>query len=227
MSTAAETGTADDRSAIYASLASRNRIVGVLRIGLPAIGAIIFLGLILQLYLGTMVPDFGFANVRIDRENLVFEAPSYTGTGTDGTAYTLGAESARAGLHNTDLVQLQGAALSMLKPDGIQFAARAATAEFSIRSQVVTVEGSTSVSSNNGLSGTVKNAVVDVLKETLVAPGGADLTFANGSRLTSDTMAFDGAKKLWTFNGRVKLNFAETPGESTYQASGQAPETSP
>ena len=132
MTTAAGTGTADDRSAIYASLATRNRIVDTLRIGLPAIGAIIFLGLILQLYLGTMVPDFGFANVRMDRENLVFEAPSYTGTGTDGTAYSLGAESARAGLRNTDLVELQGAALSMKKPDGMQFAAHAATAQFSI-----------------------------------------------------------------------------------------------
>jgi lipopolysaccharide export system protein LptC len=227
MTTAAGTGTADDRSAIYASLATRNRIVGTLRIGLPAIGAIIFLGLILQLYLGTMVPDFGFANVRIDRENLVFEAPSYTGTGTDGTAYSLGAESARAGLRNTDLVELQGAALSMLKPDGMQFAARAATAQFSMRSQVVTVEGSTVVSSNSGLSGTVKDAVVDVLKETLIAPGGAELTFANGSTLSSDTMAFDGTRRLWTFNGRVKLNFAETPGESIYQPSEQAAETSP
>ena len=227
MTTAAGTGTADDRSAIYASLAARNRIVGLLRIGLPAIGAIIFFGLILQLYLGTMVPDFGFANVRIDRENLVFEAPSYTGTGSDGTAYTLRAESARAGLRNTDLVQLQEASLSMLKPDGMQFAARAATAEFSIKSQVVTVEGNTEVSSNNGLSGTVEDAVIDVLKETLTAPGGADLTFSNGSTLTSDTMAFDGANQLWTFSGHVKLNFAETPGESDYQPSEQAAEASP
>jgi lipopolysaccharide export system protein LptC len=227
MTTAIGTGTADDRSAIYASLAARNRIVGLLRIGLPLIGVIIFLGLVLQLYLGTMVPDFGFANVRIDRENLVFEAPSYTGTGSDGTAYTLGAESARAGLRNTDLVELQGASLSMLKPDGMQFAARAATADFSIRSQVVTVEGSTEVSSSNGLSGTVEDAVIDVLKETLTAPGGAALTFANGSTLTSETMAFDGTKQLWTFSGRVKLNIAETPGESDYQPPEQAAEASP
>jgi lipopolysaccharide export system protein LptC len=227
MTTAAGTGTADERSAIYASLAARNRVVGLLRIGLPAIGAIIFLGLVLQLYLGTMAPDFGFANVRIDRENLVFEAPSYTGTGADGTAYTLGAESARAGLRNTDLVQLQEASMSMLKPDGTQFAAQAATAQFSIKSQVVTVEGSTAISSNNGLSGTVEDAVVDVLKETLTAPGGADLTFANGSTLTSDMMAFDGTTQLWTFTGRVKLNFSETPGESDYQPSEQAAEASP
>src|SRR5688572_21634874 len=206
MGIAARTDTAEQRSAIYAAPASRNRVIGLLRIGLPAIGAVIFAGLILQLYLGTMVPDFGFANVRIDRENLVFEAPSYTGTGSDGTAYTLGAESARAGLRNTDLVQLPEASLSMLKPDGMQFAARAATAEFSIKSQVVTVEGSTEVTSNNGLSGTVEDAVIDVLKETLTAGGGADLTFSNGSTLTSDTMAFDGTRQLWTFSGCVKLN---------------------
>src|SRR5687767_4424224 len=156
MGIAARTDTAEQRSAIYAALASRNRIIGLLRIGLPAIGAVIFAGLILQLYLGTLVPDFGFANVRIDRENLVFEAPSYAGTGSDGTVYTLSAESAKAGLSNTDVVHLRGASLSMLKPAGAAFAALAPTAQFSIASQVVTVEGSTSVSSNDGLRGTVR-----------------------------------------------------------------------
>jgi lipopolysaccharide export system protein LptC len=227
MSIAARTETAEQRRAIYAALTSRNRIVGLLRIGLPAVGAIIFIGLILQLYLGTLVPDFGFANVRIDRDNLVFEAPSYAGTGSDGTAYTLSAESAKAGLSDTDVVHLRGAALSMLKPDGASFAAQAPTAQFSIASQVVTVHGSTAVSSNDGLKGTVGDTVVDVLRETLVARGGADLTFGDGTDLKADALTYDGATGIWTFVGNVSLTFAETPGETAYAERGATADASP
>jgi lipopolysaccharide export system protein LptC len=227
MSTDARTDTAEQRSAIYASLTARNRIVAILRIGLPALGAVIFAGLVLQLFLGSMVPDFGFANVRIDRENLVFEAPSYAGTGSDGTAYELAAESARAGLRNTDMVHLKGASVSMRKADGSAFAAFAPTAQLSIASQVVTVDGSMELSSNGGLKGTVGDAVIDVLHETLTAPGGADLTFGDGTDLSAEGMTYDGATGLWTFTGQVKLRFEETPGESAYRTQDEAAEAAP
>jgi lipopolysaccharide export system protein LptC len=227
MSIEARTDTAEQRSAIYASLTARNRIVAILRIGLPALGAIIFAGLVLQLFLGSMVPDFGFANVRIDRENLVFEAPSYAGTGSDGTAYELAAESARAGLGNTDIVHLKGASVSMRKRDGAVFAAFAPTAQFSIASQVVTIGGGMELSSNGGLKGTIEDAVIDVLHETLTAPGGVDLTFGDGTDLRADVMTYDGAAGIWTFSGQVKLRFEETPGESTYPAQGDVAEGAP
>jgi lipopolysaccharide export system protein LptC len=226
MSIDAGTDTAEKRRAIYASLTARNRVVAILRIGLPALGALIFAGLVLQLYFGSMVPDFGFANVRIDRENLVFEAPSYAGTGSDGTAYELAAESARAGLSNADIVHLRGASVSMRKPDGSAFAAFAPTAQLSIASQVVTV-GGMELSSNGGLSGTLGEAVIDVLHETLTAPGGAELIFGDGTGLRADAMTYDGATGMWTFTGQVKLSFAETPGERAYWAPGELAEAAP
>jgi hypothetical protein len=150
----------------------------------------------------------------------VFEAPSYAGTGSDGTVYTLSAESARAGLANTDIVHLRGASLAMLKPDGAAFAALAPTAQFSIAGMVVTVDGSTAVSSNDGLRGTVGDAVIDVLRKTLVARGGADLSLGDGTDLKADAMTYDGEAGMWTFVGNVSLKFAETPGETAYAEDG-------
>ena len=49
----------------------------------------------LQIYFGSLVPDLGFANVTIDRENLIVEAPVYSGVGTDGTTYAVSAATAR------------------------------------------------------------------------------------------------------------------------------------
>ena len=92
MSIAARTETAEQRAAIYAALIRRNRLVGLLRIGLPVIGGIVLAGLLVQLFIGSLIPDFGFANITIDRDNLVVETPAYSGVGADGTVYT----SARA-----------------------------------------------------------------------------------------------------------------------------------
>jgi hypothetical protein len=49
-SIAARTETAEQRSAIYEALLRRNRLVGILRIGVPAMGAVLILGLLLQIY---------------------------------------------------------------------------------------------------------------------------------------------------------------------------------
>lgn len=218
MNIAARTATAEQRSAIYEALMHRNRLVRVLRIGLPAIGAIILTGLLLQFYLGSLVPDFGFARVTLDRGNLVVEAPAYSGVGEDGTIYSLEAESARAAVDNSDLIDLTGAAVSMAQPDGTRFAADAANARFTVSSRVVEIEGETAVSGSNGLGGTVKKTRVDIPSETMVSSGGADLTFPNGAKLKSETMSYSAKAGLWQFD-RVVLDFPSTPGEESYAGS--------
>lgn len=222
MNVAARTETFEQRSAIYASLTVRNRIIGLLRVGLPAIGAIIFLGLILQLYLGTFVPDFGFARMSIDRDNLVFETPSYAGTGGDGTAYALSASSARASLSNTDIIHLNDAALTMEQPGGQEFSAIAEAARFSISGQQMTVDGTTTITSNSGLTGTLEDATINVVKESLDAPGGAVIDLGDGTRLESTGMSYKGEDRLWTFTG-VRLVFDDTPGAGTYAPEGTSP----
>jgi lipopolysaccharide export system protein LptC len=214
---AARTGTAADRSAVFASLAARNRIVAVLRIGLPALGAVVLAGLVLQLYIGTLVRDFGFANLSIDRNNLVVEQPAYSGVGSDGSIYSVKADTAKASLANTDLIDLTGAAVSLTQADGTVFSARAAAATLRISDQLVTVAGATEVAGSNGISGTIGDAVVSVLDESLVANGGATLAFGDDATLAAKTMRFSGRERTWTFTD-VTLTIVETPGEATMSA---------
>jgi lipopolysaccharide export system protein LptC len=219
VSIAARTETAEQRSAIYAALVSRNRLVGILRIGLPAIGVVLLAGLFVQLYIGSLVPGFGFANIILDRDNLVVEAPSYSGVGEDGTVYSLAAGNARAAIGNTDIINLEGAAVTMKQPAGTTFAAAAEKAQFSVSKQHVVVDGRTMVMGSNGLSGTVTNAVVDIPDESMVATGGADLKFPDGMTIKSDTMSYAAKIKRWEF-GRVVVGFPATPGEETYLRAG-------
>lgn len=214
MASVARTDTAEQRSAIYATLAQRNRVVGILRIGVPALGVVLILALLLQIWIANLVPDFGFANVTIDRDNLVVEAPSYEGTGIDGSRYAMSAESARAAIGNPDLINLSGAAFSLFQVDGNAFNARAEKASLRVSDQLVIADGPTHVKGDSGVSGTVDNATVDILGERLVA-GKADLSFAGGTTLEADTMSYDGKSKVWTFSNAT-LMFNTTPGEADY-----------
>ncbi len=212
MNIAARTETAEQRRAIYAALTSRNRLVTLLRIGLPAIGAIILTGLLLQLYIGSLVPDFGFANVTIDRDNLVVATPSYSGVGVDGTVYTVGADSAKAAIGNTDLIHLSGATFNLKQPTGSTFAAKADSASLKLSEQIVTVTGITSVEGSNGMTGTVRDAELEVATETMKSSGEVDFSFAGGSTLKAATMSYDGRGQRWNFS-KVTLHLTGTPGE--------------
>ena len=214
MHIAARTETAQQRSAIHAALIQRNRLVAVLRIGLPAIAAVILLGLLLQLYVGSLIDDFGFADIRIDRDNLVVEAPAYSGVGADGTIYSVEAASARAAIGSMDVIRLEQAVIGMKQPSGAEFTATAASAQLKTMDQLVTIDGETRITASNGMSGTLTDAVVDVPAQTLATGGAADIVFADGTSLKARTMSYDGMSLLWKFDG-VTLVFPATPGEAT------------
>lgn len=215
MSIAARTDSAELRSAIYERLRRRNRLVAILRIGLPVLGAIILAGLLLRLYVGSLVPDFDFANITIDRDNLVVETPSYSGVGADGTVYTVSAETARASIGDTDLVRMTGASFALKQPSGARYEARAGKATMRLSSQLLTIEGPTQITGSNGLSGTVVDAEVEVGAERMRSAGGVRFIFQGGSTLEAENMTYDGKAQLWTFK-RATVTLASTPGEYSF-----------
>lgn len=215
MSIAARTETIEQRSSIYERLVRRNRLVAILRIGLPLVGAIVLGGLLLRLYIGSLVPDFGFANITIDRDNLVVDTPNYSGVGADGTVYTVGATSARASIGDTDLIHMTGASFALKQPSGATYEARAGQARMRLSAQLLTVEGPTEISGSNGLYGTIIDAEIEVGTERMRSGGSVHVTFEGGSTLEAQSMSYDGKAQLWTFN-RATVMLASTPGEYTF-----------
>jgi hypothetical protein len=215
-SIAARTDTAEQRSAIFARLVQRNRLVNILRFGLPALGSIILAALILQIYAASLVPGFGFANVTIDRGNLSVESPNYSGVGPDGSVYELTAATAKAALGNTDLINLTGAAFKVTQPGGTTFDASAEAAQLTLSSQVVVVPLGLRIGGTNGLDGTVQDAVIDISANRLTGRGPASFFFAGGTTLQSGTMSYDGKTRTWRFENGVTLNLSQTPGEEGY-----------
>ncbi|MFY8031936.1 MAG: hypothetical protein ACOVO5_08895, partial [Devosia sp.] len=83
---------AEERTAIYEALVRRNRLVRILRVGLPLLGAIVLLGLLVQLVVGSLLDEFNISGISIDRDNLVVETPSYSSMTADGTQYAVASQ---------------------------------------------------------------------------------------------------------------------------------------
>lgn len=199
--------TAKQRKAVFAALERRNRLVGILRIGVPALGLVVFSGLVLQIVVASLAADFGIGRITLDRDSVVVETPQYSGVMGDGSTYLVSAASARAPLSQMDLIKLSDGVLLVEKQDGASMKAEAPTALLDTTREQVTIEGEAFVSNSQGARGTLNASFVDYPAQTVTSTGGVDITFSDGMNLKAQTMHYDGA--LWRFS-RVTLTIPPT-----------------
>jgi lipopolysaccharide export system protein LptC len=204
---------AEQRSRIYDRLMQRNRLVSILRIGLPVIGAVVLAGLLFQIVLASLLDQFGISNISIDRDNLVVETPSYSSMTADGTMYTIASDDARAALGDTDLLRLSGATLMVTKPSGAWMEAKAVAADMRLSAQTVYVPDVMEIQDSRGTSGTIIGVRTTLLGESMVSDGAAKIRYHNGTTLDAESMAYDAKAQRWEFK-RATLVVPSTPGAS-------------
>src|SRR6218665_3113787 len=147
---------AAQRLAIYRGLEARNRIVAILRVGIPLLGAIALSALVLQIYVSNLGTRFGVGQIAVTSDSVTVEAPEYAGVLDDGTAYRVSASAAQAATTATDHIELDDATLTMLRPDGVSMLVDAKAALLDTTGQIVTVKGAANVSNSLGTSGVVR-----------------------------------------------------------------------
>jgi hypothetical protein len=192
-------------------LETRNRVVAILRIAMPALGAIVALGLVFQVVVSTFGPGFALAGLSIDRDNLVVSKPSYAGVGADGRTYRMTADEARVALDGSGAVLLKGV-VGDYGTTGAMFHASAGDARMDMATQSLGVPGVTNLSSDEGLSGTLTGLTADLPHEAIAASGPVTLHFADGSTLTAQSMLRDPVTEIWHFE-HAEVSLAATPGE--------------
>lgn len=196
----ARSQTFDQRIAIMGRLTARNHVVGVLRLAVPAAGIAAFALLAGQIWFSSIAQQYGVSGIRIDRGNLVVETPQYSEIGTDGTRYLVVARDARTPLLSPGVIEMTEPKLSMLRPGRSPLHASGATAQVMTDEHAARVPGLVSVTSDDGLFGTLHDVHADMRRQVTTADGPVDLTFPDGSHLTADGMRVDGATQLWTFD---------------------------
>jgi lipopolysaccharide export system protein LptC len=202
---------ASERLAIYRRLQGRNRVVGILRIGVPALGAIILASLIGQIYISSLSNRFGVGRISVTREAVSVEAPEYSGVLEDGTTYRVWAAAAQAAIETTDQIGLTDAALTLTRISGVTMEVNAPVALLDSTREIVTIAGIAYVEDSTGTSGTIHDSVFDYASQTLVGKGAVHIDYADGTTLDGVGMTYDAKGMVWTFSG-ANVTLPSTPG---------------
>ncbi|QQR36358.1 hypothetical protein JI749_01585 [Devosia oryziradicis] len=202
---------AAQRLAIYRGLEARNRLVAILRVGVPALGAVALSALLLQIYMSSQTARFGISQIVVSPDSISVETPEYSGVLDDGTAYRVSASSARAAVEATDRIGLSDASLTMVKPDGVTIQVDTPAAVLDTTGQIVEIEGMAEVSNSLGTSGVLRNTVFDYVAQRLTGTGKVDIDYADGTKLLAEGLTYDAAAMVWTFT-RATVTLPDTPG---------------
>lgn len=204
-------GDAAQRLATYRSLEARNRIVAILRIGVPALGLLALVSLIGQIYVSSLGSRFGVGQIAVTPDSIMVEAPEYTGLLDDGTAYRISASAAQAATEAVDQVGLSDAALTMTRPDGVVMTVDAAAAMLDTTRQLVVVKDEADIGNSLGTKGIISDSVFDYATQSLVGNGAVTIDYADGTHLVAEGMTYDAVNLVWTFT-RATVTLPDTPG---------------
>lgn len=202
---------AAQRLAIYRGLEARNRIVSILRIGVPVLGVVALSALLLQIYISSRTARFGISQVVVSSDSVTVETPEYSGVLDDGTSYRVSALSARAAVDATDRIGLSEAALTMVKPDGVTMLVETPAAVLDTTSQIVEIPGAAEISNSLGTSGILRNAIFDYQAQHLTTNGPVSIDYEDGTQLEAEGLTYDATTLVWTFT-RATVTLPDTPG---------------
>lgn len=202
---------AAQRLAVYRGLEARNRLVSILRVGIPALGVIALAALMLQIYVSSRTSRFGVGQIAVSSESITVETPEYSGLLDDGTAYRVSATSAHAAVDATDRIGLDNASLTMVKPDGVTMLVDARAAVLDTTNQLVEVADIAEVSNSLGTSGLLRNSVFDYAKQRLTSNGPVDIDYHDGTTIVAEGLTYDATTLVWTFT-RATVTLPDTPG---------------
>jgi len=196
--TLARTDTLDQRSAILQGLMARNRLIGVLRLVVPAAGVVAFIVLAAEIYATNTLRQYGVSGIRIDRGALVVDAPRYSAVGSNGAHYTASAKEARAPISNTHLIAMESAQLTLERPGQPTMHLDAPIANADTKKQLFTIPGVATLTDTAGLHGALAQLEADLTSGLIVAKGPVAMTFRNGATLNGASMSYDSNRQVLT-----------------------------
>lgn len=202
---------AAQRLKIYRGLMARNRIVAILRLGVPALGILALAALLLQIYVSSTKARFGISQITVSSDSISVETPEYSGVLDDGTAYRVSATAAQASVEATDRIGLSDAVLTMLRPDGVSTLVKAAAAILDTTTLLVEIAEVAEVSNSLGTSGVLRDTVFDYEAQQLTGHGPVTIDYADGTHLEAAGLTYDSTALVWTFT-RATVTLPDTPG---------------
>lgn len=200
------------RNRQYKRLLRRNRVVGVLRFAVPALGSVLLVALLIQIVISSFGARFAIGKIEVTPDRIRVETPEYAGMLTDGSTYRVWAEEAAAAIANTDVIMMTNVRVLLERPDGVRREASAADAVLDTVTQQVRIENGTEISESSGISGRLTDSVFDWASQTLTSNGPVVINYSDGSTVHAEGLVHEADRNRWTFTKAV-VTLPETPGE--------------
>ncbi|MCF6328019.1 MAG: hypothetical protein L3J21_12130 [Devosiaceae bacterium] len=188
---------------VFNALIWRNRVIGILRLAVPGIGLIFAGFLIFQIILSSIATEYGISGLKIERDQVIIEQPSYGGVMRDGTAYQILADVARVRISNPDIIDLAGANITIEQKDGYQIIADASGALLDIGNQNVVIPGLLQTLDTQNVRGQLNDTIIDWPAQTLTSKGPVRLEFDDGSVIRAQSLKYNAASGEWDFSGVI------------------------
>ncbi len=208
-------------AAYYLAAARHSRHVRFLKIGLPAIAAVSVVGFFLFMTLGEKgdgLPALTLSGIDLDTREITMDKPHISGFDGTKQSYEVTAAKAVQALGNPKVVELETIDAKFAVSEGVRANLIAKAGVYDANTQKLNLEGGIDITTDNGYTGRLEKADVDMGKGTVFSDTGVMLRGKEG-QITSDSIeVLDSGKHIF-FRGNVKLHY-EPPEEA-------APEKAP
>lgn len=208
MSTAAQ-----PRLALYARLKRRNTIVGVLRILVPVLGALLLAIPFATVVMDMIADQLSVAGVRLESDTLVIDAPRFQGIMANNTVYRITAARAESRIGNLDVADLIALSVDLEGEAGYRAVAEIPEAQFTLSRQNLFSNEDVTVSDTTGARAVLGGVEIDWPRQLITSQGPVRFTFENGAELVARSLYYDTGRGQWRFD-RPRIRMTPTPEEA-------------
>ncbi|MEF2550712.1 LPS export ABC transporter periplasmic protein LptC [Aurantimonas sp. A2-1-M11] len=196
-----------------------SRLVRILKIGLPALAALIVVGGIAVTWVARSLPeDFSVVGTSIEDGRIVMEDPRMSGIDSNNRPYELIAERAIQSLGGGG-VDLEKITAKIAIDDDTTADILAAAGKYDPTAETLKLDGGVQVDTTSGITISLAAADIDIASGEMKGRGPVRIETPNQTIESSSLNLSDGGAVI-TFGGRVKMLLRpEPPSQALQQAS--------
>ena len=198
------TGGKARRRQAFAAARRHSRLVRVLRILLPVLGAAAIIGfVVLTRFSLPGELDLSSARLSVTRNSIIMDHPRLTGFDADGREYSVEADRAIQALTNPNQVRLEVISAKIVTISHGATTISAAFGEYDHGKSTLSLEGDIAVDSAEGYALRMEDAEIDFRNGTMISPNPVTVGYQDSEITGRELSVTDGGKVL-VFEGGVR-----------------------
>jgi lipopolysaccharide export system protein LptC len=201
--------TAAETERAFVKAKRHSRLVGFLRVVLPATAVLVFAAYFVssRMSMSVTVGDTtaSIDGIQVADGNLRMTNPKLKGSDKKNGSYIIGADYADQDVKNTKIVKLHALHADVTNPSGGWSRMRADRGVFNTQSERLVMQDNITIATSSGITGQLKHATLEMKTHTLRSHRPVAFQLPNGT-VDANALTFDSSTHTLTFRGKVKVH---------------------